>query len=174
MPTTAASSDLAERPSGSPACSSPRSPSWPASCRSCSTTVAAACTTCSLGRWSSRLRAQLAEDPGLLGLKLRVVEHPLRLQLAQLLELVDAARAAGGGRSRRGRGLLLWVRSLLLRRPPFRLATADAIRYGGGGARHSGGAGHPAKQTWHDNFPFVQDAASAVSSASMSSCTPIL
>src|SRR5829696_9337629 len=172
MQTTAAFSDLAERPSGSPAWSSPRFPSWPASCRSCSITVAAACTTCSPGRWSSRLRAQLAEDPGLLGLKLRVVEYPLRLQLAQLLELVDPAR--GGGRSRRGRSLLLWVRSLVLTRPPFRLATADAIRYGGGGARHNGSAGHPAKQTWHDNFPSVQDTASAVSSASMSSCTPIL
>src|SRR5215208_3986706 len=98
----------------------------------------------------ARRGAQSAEDTGLLGVKLRVGEDTLRLELPQRLELLDAALAVGGRRSRGGRCLLLGVRRRLLSRPAFRLATADAIRYGGGGARHNRDAGHPAKQTWHE------------------------
>src|SRR6185503_12520352 len=47
------------------------------------------------------------EDLGLLGLELRIGEHPRCLELAELLQLVEPVVGAGRGR-RRGCGVLRW------------------------------------------------------------------
>src|SRR5215475_7125829 len=96
-----------------------------------------------------------AKDHGLLLLELRVAQDPLRLEIRQLLELLELV-VHGVARVRRGIGRLLGRRLLLggrllllLLRPTARLAPRHPIGDRRRRTRDHRGTRYAAKKSWH-------------------------